>query len=99
MLFSKENLRGHYNWTPGTEKTVFEGNHSRRLFSRWNVDQVLFIINHLLDSSRDYSVDSGQRIEDLIINKLPFTSGSELTVFHWLQEQIATDKSVGSRVI
>lgn len=91
MSFSKEHLNGLYNWLSETEAVIFEGPVSRRLFNRWNGDQVLFIINHLLDSSEDFSVEQGRKIERLIINKLPFESSSELTVFNWLQKEMMVD--------
>lgn len=94
MVFSKENLGGLYNWTRETERSVYDGNPSRRVFNRWNGNQVLFIINRLLDSLGNFSVDSGQKIERLIINKLPFNTSSELTVFNWLHEEIVKDSEV-----
>jgi hypothetical protein len=91
MLFSKENLRGLYNWRQKTEISVYDGDPSRRLFNRWNGEQVLFIINRLLASCGNFSVDSGQKIERLIINKLPFDVSSEKTVFNWLQTEMVKD--------
>ena len=88
MLFSKEHLSGVYNWLPQPEIPVFDGQPSRRLFDRWNGNQVLFIINLLLEHTGSSSIEEGRKIEELIINKLPFDSSSELTVFHWLQKQM-----------
>jgi hypothetical protein len=88
MFFSKSELTGLYTWTADTEITTFEGGPSRRLFDRWNGDQVLFIINHVLQSMDDLSIEQGKKIEKLIINKLPFDPCSELTVFNWLQKEI-----------
>lgn len=89
MLFSKEHLEGFYHWTPDTERSLFDGNASRRLFDRNHGNQVLFIINLILDISGNFSVEKGRQIEKLIINKLPFARSSELTVFNWLQTEIA----------
>jgi hypothetical protein len=91
MLFSKDQLTGVYNWSSQTDAPVFEGQPSRRLFDRWNGDQVLFIINLLLANSGSFSIDEGKKIEKLIINKLPFDPCSELTVFNWLQKEMMVD--------
>lgn len=88
MLFSKEHLNGLYNWLPETGKSVFDGEATRRLFNRFNGDQVLFIINLLLNKEGNFSVEQGRQIEKLIINKLPFNPSSELTVFNWLQQEM-----------
>lgn len=88
MPFSKEHLTGLYNWLPESGTLVFDGQPSRRLFDRWNGDQVLFIINLILDTSGSFSIDEGSKIERLIINKLPFDPCSELTVFNWLQKEM-----------
>jgi hypothetical protein len=88
MLFSKEHLEGFYHWTPDTERSMYDGNASRRLFDRNHGNQVLFIINLILDISGNFSVEKGRQIEKLIINKLPFARSSELTVFNWLQGEI-----------
>jgi hypothetical protein len=88
MAFLKEDLEGLYNWSSETSTTTFEGQPSRRLFNRWNGNQVLFIINLVLDNSGNFSIEQGKKIESLIINKLPFEPSSELTVFNWLQKEI-----------
>jgi hypothetical protein len=88
MLFSKEDLQGFYNWGTDPEKMSFDGNASRRLFDRWNGDQVLFIINILLNNSTNTSVSDGQKIEKLILDRLPTGAKSELTVYNWLQLEI-----------
>ncbi len=88
MSFSKEHLNGLYNWLPVTSPLIFTGQASRRLFNRWNGDQVVFIIDLILNSSGNFSIEQGQRIERLIINKLPFDPSSELTVYHWLQKEM-----------
>lgn len=89
MLFSKEHLEGFYNWTPETERSLFDGSASRRLFDRHHGNQVLFIINLILDISGNFSIEKGRQIEKLIVNKLPFTKSSEVTVFNWLQSETA----------
>lgn len=88
MLFKKEHLNGLYNWPTSEKVNIFHGTASRRLFNRWNGDQVLFLINLLLNDSGDLSVNQGRMIERMIINQLPFDSGSELTVYNWLKGQM-----------
>ena len=88
MSFTKEHLTGLYNWTPAIEASVFEGAPSRRAFDRYNGNQVIFIITHLLERLGKSSVKQGREIEMLIINKLPFTSSSEHTVFNWLEKEM-----------
>jgi len=92
MSFSREHLTGLYNWTSEEETTLFEGLPSRRSFDRYNGNQVFFIITLLLERSGNSSIELGREIEKLIINKLPFASSSELTVFNWLEkEMVATN--------
>jgi len=90
MAFSKESLAGLYNWTAEQETHLFEGSPSRRTFDRYNGNQVFFIITHLLERLGDSSVKQGREIEMRILNKLPFTSSSELTVFNWLEKEMIT---------
>lgn len=88
MSFSKEHLTGVYNWDHESETFVFEGPPSRRAFDRYNGNQVFFIITLLLERLGNPSIEQGKEIEMLIINKLPFTSCSELTVFNWLEKEM-----------
>jgi hypothetical protein len=67
---------------------MFEGAPSRRMFDRYNGDQVFFIITLLLERLGNSSIEQGREIELLIINKLPFSSSSELTVFNWLEKEM-----------
>ena len=90
MSFSKGHLTGLYNWSLEQEASVFAGSPTRRTFDRNNGDQVLFIITSVLEKLGNSSVEQGREIEMLIINKLPFTSSSELTVFNWLEKEMIT---------
>ena len=89
MLFTKEHLSGFYKWTSECERSVFDGSASRRLFDRFNGNQVLFLINLLLDCCGSLSIEQGKKIETLIMNKLPFGIKSEITAFNWLYLEIA----------
>ena len=90
MVFSKEHLTGLYNWEPERETPLFEGSPSRRTFDRFNGDQVFFIITLVLERLGNSSIEQGREIELMIINKLPFSSSSELTVFNWLEKEMMT---------
>ncbi|MES2850291.1 MAG: hypothetical protein V4685_14630 [Bacteroidota bacterium] len=85
MLLSKENLSGKYQWATDYKNSLFTGSPSRRLFDRWNGFQVLFMINCIAALSENFSINKGREVEDLIINGLPLTIQSELTVFSWLR--------------
>ncbi len=91
MVFSKEHLTGVYTWAPSGDVAAFEGQPSRRLFDRWNGDQVFYIIDLVLQSNGDLSIEQGKKLERMIINKLPFDQCSEVTVFNWLQKQIVVN--------
>ena len=88
MSFTKEHLTGLYNWAPEQETPLFEGTPSRRTFDRYNGNQVFFIITLLLERLGNASVEQGKEIERLIINKLPFGTCSEHTVFNWLEKEM-----------
>lgn len=92
MLFSKEHMNGLYEWPQERqERSVYDGDATRRLFNRYNGNQVLFIINLIMSSCGCRTIDEGKRIEHLIINQLPFNPSSELTVYNWLRREIVSD--------
>jgi hypothetical protein len=87
MAFLKENLSNqHYTWSEGNQKPVFTGSPSRRLFDRFNGEQVLFMINLYGSVENEFSTEEGQRIEAMILNELPMEAKSEMSVFNWLKE-------------
>ena len=89
MQFLREHLDGYYNWPQEEkERSVYDGNATRRLFNCCNGNQVLFVINLILDSCKSHSIELGKRIERMIINKLPLQPSSELTIFNWLRSEI-----------
>ena len=85
MLFTKDNLLSTYNWINEDEASMYNGSPSRRKFDRYNGAQVLFIINSLASSTAEFSIKKGQEIEALIVNSLPLTALSEVSVVNWLQ--------------
>jgi hypothetical protein len=84
MPFLKEDLIGeHYNWN---QSSAFNGAPSRRLFDRFNGNQVLFIINFYGSLSGQFTIQEGRKMEDLILNHLPMEAKSEVSVFNWLRQ-------------
>jgi hypothetical protein len=85
MLFLKEHLSAgnNYNWA---DEFIFDGTPSRRLFDRQNGNQLLFIINLYASQNDKFSGDQVQRIEEMLVNKLPEDVKSEISVLNWLKE-------------
>jgi hypothetical protein len=85
MLFSKEHLSSsnNYNWT---DEFIFDGTPSRRLFDRQIGNLLLFIINLYASQSDKFSEDHVQRLEHMLVNKLPEQVKSEISVLNWLKE-------------
>jgi hypothetical protein len=89
MNFSKENLANeHYMWIEESNKDLFSGTPSRRLFNKLNGDQVLFIINSYGSSSDQFTIEDGRKIEEMISKELPSETKSELSVLQWLKEAL-----------
>ena len=83
MAFVKEDLTGeHYSWS---NETSFAGTPSRRLFDRFNGHQVLFILNSLHEESEKFNLQECNRVEELLLDKLPTDIRSELSVYNWLR--------------
>ncbi|HEV8273693.1 MAG TPA: hypothetical protein VGQ04_20415 [Chitinophagaceae bacterium] len=85
MRFIKEHLSAsnNYNWT---DEFIFDGTPSRRLFDRQNGNQLLFIINLYASQNDKFSEDQVQRVEEMLVNKLPEEIKSEISVLNWLKE-------------
>ncbi len=94
MAFLKEDLANHhYTWSEQSQKPVFTGSPSRRLFDRFNGEQVLFIINLYGSMANKFTIEEGQRIEEMILNELPMEAKSEMSVFNWLKEALSQQPS------
>jgi hypothetical protein len=95
MHFLKHHLTAsHYFWLEEGKKNIFVGQPSRRVFDRYNGDQVLFMINFygsLFDRS---SIMEGKEIENHLINQLPIETQSELSVFRWLRSTMRHQKMI-----
>jgi hypothetical protein len=86
MPFLKEDLVSeHYTWSNNAGSLVFTGQPSRRVFDRFNGEQVLFLINFYGSLAEKFTVQEGRRIEELIFNQLPSDAKSEMAVFNWLR--------------
>jgi hypothetical protein len=91
MQFLKDHMTGReYNWR---ENKVFTGAPTRRLFDRFDGNQVLFIINYYGSSEAEFSIEQAREIERKILDRLPLDAKSEISVFNWIanamQEQAA----------
>lgn len=88
MHFRKEDMKGTYKWAENNENNIFNGQPSRRVFDRYNGDQVLFIINFYGSLSGKSSIQESQMIEERIYNQLPLEIKSELSVFNWIRNEL-----------
>lgn len=86
MHFQKHDLAGkHYNWNENPDQFVFSGAPSRRMFDRYNGDQVLFIINFFGSLSEKFTPEEGRMIEHQINHYLPSDAKSEISVYNWIR--------------
>jgi len=85
MSFLKADLKyDHYYWRTASDPVVFAGDPTRRLFDRFNGEQVLFIINLFAGISDKFTIQEGREMEQLINNSLPLEAKSEISVLNWL---------------
>jgi len=86
MIFLKQHLRkSNYEWAVGLNHSKENVEPDRRVFDRFNGNQVLFIINYFGISLGKLTFTEGLRIEELISTQLPLEVKSELSVFNWLR--------------
>jgi len=86
MAFLREDLSStHYTWNEDGRPPMFTGHPSRRIFDRFNGEQVLFIINFYGSLAEKFTIKEGRELEDLIFNHLPTDAKSEMAVFNWLR--------------
>lgn len=85
MHFQKQDLvSNHYHWS-AEKKDLFTGQPSRRLFDRYNGNQVLFLINFYGGMSDRFTLQEGKQIEQKILHDLPENAKSEIAVFNWIR--------------
>ncbi|MDB5230822.1 MAG: hypothetical protein JWN76_1627 [Chitinophagaceae bacterium] len=86
MFFEKEHLTGsNYDWHEDYNPAKFAGTPDRRLFDRFDGNQLLYMINSFGESIGNLTVDDGQRIEKMILTELPLDIKSQIGVFNWLK--------------
>jgi hypothetical protein len=86
MAFLKEQLvNNHYWWKSSGVDKSFIGEPSRRLFDRFNGDQVLYLINSLGRVIGSLTTGDGLALEELISKRLPIDMKSELSAYNWLR--------------
>jgi hypothetical protein len=86
MIFLREHLHStNYEWATGFSHSRDNSEPDRRLFDRFNGNQVLFLINYWGQSIGQFNISDGRRIEELISNQLPLEVKSEKSVFNWLR--------------
>lgn len=84
MTFLREHLRcNHYSWL---NEGNYTGDPSRRRFNPSDGNQILFIINSCATLVEEFTLNDGQKIEEMIYQKLPIGIKSEISVFKWLKE-------------
>ncbi|WP_205511226.1 hypothetical protein [Longitalea arenae] len=86
MTFLKEHLLSdHYSWNNNASHSLYATEPDRRVFDRFNGNQVLFIINSFGKSLGRLTLGDGRKIEELISTQLPEQNKSELSVYNWLR--------------
>lgn len=84
MHFLKEHLSAYnYSWI---DEATFAGEPSRRLFNRYNGNQLLFVINLYASVTEGFTINMGLKIEDRLMNQLPPDAKSEISVLNWLTQ-------------
>ena len=86
MLIQKENLKGVYIWNKENVRIPFTGDASRRVFDRYNGDQMLFVINLYGLLSQTFSIAEGIETENKIMSYMPLEIKSEMSVLQWLKQ-------------
>jgi hypothetical protein len=80
----KEHLSAYnYSWI---NEATFTGEASRRLFNRYNGNQLLFVLNLYASLIEGFTVNMGLKIEDRLMNQLPVDAKSEISVLNWLKQ-------------
>ena len=92
MLFKKDDLLGSYNWID-EDTSIYKDTPTRRRFDRFNGNQVLFMINLCGSAVENFSIAQGQDFERVLLKNLPLKTGSEISVFNWLQNFEETEVS------
>ena len=87
MVFQKQDLAGTHYQVDGDDEQLFTGEPSRRFFNRFNSSQVLFIINSCGAWLEQFTLETGQAIEQQIATMLPLETKSEISVYNWIRQK------------
>ena len=86
MRFLKEHLSAYnYTWI---NEAAFTGEASRRIFNRYNGNQMLFVLNLYASLIEGFTINMGLKIEDRLMNQLPVETKSEISVLYWLNHTL-----------
>jgi hypothetical protein len=84
MRFLKEHLSAYnYSWI---DESNFTGDPGLRIFDRYNGNQLLFIINLYASLLKEFTISTGLKVEDRLMNQLPTDDRSEVAVLNWLKQ-------------
>lgn len=87
MIYQKNDMEDRfYKWDTDPSGAVFAGRPSRRLFDRFNGDQVLFIINFYASFFEKFTLEEARELERQIADNLPMEAKSEISVFNWIKD-------------
>ena len=94
MHFQKQDL--HYTYYEWDEDQVhmYTGQPSRRVFNKYDGNQVLFLINFYASLSNRFTIAEGRQIEHRILTELPGEIKSELSVYNWLRNTIFLEEAI-----
>ena len=85
MDFLEEHLNGkNYTWQNG-DKSYVVTQPDRRLFDRYNGNQILGMINFFGTTVGKLTIEDGRKIEEIIIEQLPLEMKSQMAVYNWLR--------------
>ncbi|MEI9944576.1 MAG: hypothetical protein WDN26_10200 [Chitinophagaceae bacterium] len=92
MQFEKHHMVGQdYSWDKEGDSS-FSGEPTRRLFDRFNGNQVLFIINFYGSLSGAFTLHDAREVEQKILNHLPLDAKSEISVFNWINKAMLLEQ-------
>jgi len=88
MHFQRQDLNGQHYFSTTRHEDLNSGQPSCRSFDRSNGNQVLFLINFYGSLSGCFTLKTGKRMEEKIINDLPPGTKSEITILNWIRDHI-----------
>ena len=86
MIYQKQDMEGNFYKWEADPSSMYAGRPSRRLFDRYNGDQVLFVINFYASFFEAFTIGEARELERQIANNLPLEARSEISVFNWIKD-------------